>query len=127
MHAQLCKRYLGALESGNLEEVLALFTADATVDSPLYGVVPATQFYAGLFSDTRSSETRLINTFTAAGERSVALHFVYTWTLGNGKRVEFECVDVFDIAPHDERFARLKIIYDTAAIRPEFEQSRKSG
>ena len=127
MHIQLCEHYLAALESGRLEDVMALFTTDAIVDSPLYGEVPAAPFYAGLFADTRSSENRLINIYsTDDDQHSVALHFAYTWTLRNGKRVEFECVDVFDIAPNEDKFTRLKIIYDTAAIRPEFEQSRKT-
>ena len=126
MFDQLCKHYLSALEQGSLEQVLSLFETDAVVDSPLYGEVPVERFYTGLFNDTRSSDTRLINIFRPENDDqgAAALHFAYTWTLSNGKRVEFECVDVFELSAQGKRFSRLKIIYDTAPVRPDFDQNR---
>lgn len=124
----LCHRYLDALNTGDLEGVRALFTPDAEIVSPLYGVRPAHDFYAELFADTSRSETTLLNVFDSSFEgRSVALHFRYVWTLASGKVVAFECVDVFELAEDRQRFARMTIIYDTAPLRADFEASRKQA
>ena len=121
----LCHRYLSALNTGDLEGVRALFTPVAEIVSPLYGVRPAHDFYAELFADTSRSETTLLNVFDSSAEgRSVALHFRYVWTLASGKVVEFECVDVFELAADRQRFSRMTIIYDTAPLRADFETSR---
>jgi len=114
----LCQGYLEALNAGDLEAVLGLFTADATVVSPLYGTMPARDFYAALFADTQASDTELLNIFdTSAGGRAVALHFRYRWTLADGAKVAFEVVDVIRLTPKRDRFESLTIIYDTAPLR----------
>ncbi|MDO6385386.1 MULTISPECIES: nuclear transport factor 2 family protein [unclassified Uliginosibacterium] len=118
----LCKAYLTALNESNLDGVLSLFAPEATVISPLYGVIEANSFYRALFSDTQRSETRLLNIFLPSGEASsVALHFEYIWTLSNSKQVQFECVDVFELTPDGQQFTKLTIIYDTAPIRSDFD------
>jgi hypothetical protein len=121
----LCKRYLAALNASDLAGVQAMFTPEATVVSPLYGIVDAREFYAGLFADTRQSDTTLLNVFDApSGGNAIALHFQYVWTLKDGNVVTFECVDVFELSEDRQRFDKLTIIYDTAPLRAEFQASR---
>lgn len=120
MVTEICRQYLEALNEGSLEGVLSLFTPEALVISPLYGEMPAADFYRDLFADTNRSETKLLNIFDADGRNYfVALHFQYRWTLKNGNVVEFECVDVFETTPDGKKFRSLKIIYDTAPIRDD--------
>lgn len=120
MKTDICNQYLTALNEGNLKHVLSLFTPDAVVSSPLYGDLPASQFYSDLFEDTEQSDTTLLNIFKPEHETSsLALHFLYKWTLQNGKIVEFECVDVFELNESGQQFKKLKIIYDTHLIRSE--------
>lgn len=122
---KLCRNYLAALSEGNLEDVLSLYAPEATVVSPLYGVIEAEDFYRELFADTDRSVTKLANIFLPSENKpSVALHFHYTWTLKNGKSVQFECVDVFELTADMQKFSKLTIIYDTAPIRADFEESR---
>lgn len=128
MAIEICRQYLDALNKGNLEKVLLLFDPNAVVVSPLYGEKPATIFYKDLFGDTNRSETNLLNIFDSiSGNASVALHFHYIWTLKSGKTVEFECVDVFEMTPNRKKFNKLKIIYDTAPIRADFDESQASN
>ena len=122
--ADLCKRYLAALNEGSLDTVLSLFAPHATIVSPLYGVIEAEDFYRELFADTNRSLTELLSIYLPSGNStSVALHFHYTWTLKSGKVVQFECVDVFELTADKQKFSKLTIIYDTAPIRADFEQS----
>lgn len=128
MTLEICKQYLYALNNGDLKKVLSLFDPDAVIDSPLYGKIPAATFYKALFADTNRSETRLLNIFNSNnGNSSVALHFHYSWTLKSGKILEFECVDVIDIALDTKKITKLKIIYDTAPIRADFTESKDSN
>ncbi|MEA3358278.1 MAG: nuclear transport factor 2 family protein [Thermodesulfobacteriota bacterium] len=125
---EICKQYLDALNEGSLENVLSLFDSDAMVNSPLYGEVPAKTFYTDLFVDTNRSDTKLLNVFSSdRGKLTVALHFHYSWTLKNEKVVEFECVDVIEINPDTNKISKLKIIYDTAPLRADFNESKSSN
>ncbi len=45
---QLVDAYLAALGSADVDAVLALFTPDAIVSSPLYGEQPARDFYTDI-------------------------------------------------------------------------------
>src|SRR5205823_14253662 len=48
----LAAEYLSAIERGDLDAIPALFHPGATVHSPLYGPLPATEFYPRLLADT---------------------------------------------------------------------------
>ena len=125
---ELCKRYLAALNEGSLASVLALFAPKASIVSSLYGMIEVENFYRALFADTNRSVAKLLNIFLPSGDASsVALHFHYTWTLKSGKVVQFECVDVFELTADKQKFAKLTIIYDTAPIRADFEESHAIG
>lgn len=117
----LCNAYLAGLDAGDLEAVLNLFTPEAQVVSPLYGTMPARDFYAALFADTQASDTELLNVFDQSGsDGAVALHFRYGWTLADGTPVAFEVVDVIELTEARDAFAKLTIIYDTAPLRGEW-------
>lgn len=120
-------RYLAALAGADLARILALFTPDATVDSPLYGTLPAADFYPTLLADTEAS--RLTLRATMAGEVEgrpvVSFWFDFDWTLASGEPAPFTVVDVAELAD-DGRIDRLHIVYDTAPIRAAFERQRPS-
>ncbi len=56
---EIAKEYITHLENGNIEQVIALFNQDGLVDSPLYGIKKADEFYIELNSDTSNSELHL--------------------------------------------------------------------
>jgi hypothetical protein len=121
----LCRAYLAALNAGNRDAVRALFSSDAVVVSPLYGIWPAEGFFKTLFDASRQSQTTLINVFASVRDNAaIALQFRYLWTLATGKTVEFECVDVFELTDDRQRFRKMTIIYDTAPLRSDWEVAR---
>ena len=124
----LCQRYLAALESGDKDTVTALFSEDARIHSPLYGVLPADVFYAALFADTGTSHTQFIRSFQQSSDgRAIALQFRYRWTLADGSVTEFECADIFELAPGNMLFSSLTILYDTAPLRRAFDAVHNRG
>ena len=56
---EIAKQYITHLENGNIEQVVALFNKNGMVDSPLYGIKKANEFYRELNSDTSNSKLRL--------------------------------------------------------------------
>ena len=115
----LARCYLAALEAAALDDVLALFAPGAQVDSPLYGALPAADFYPQLFRDTVRSRTRLLSVLggrdVESGAPTAAIHFHYEWDRGTDT-VGFDVVDVLQL---DENglILRLSILYDAGRTR----------
>jgi ketosteroid isomerase-like protein len=120
---ELVDEYLAALEVGDVERVLALFAPDGIVYSPLYGSVPARQFYPKLFADTAESRLTLRRVFRDDRE-AVAFWFDFAWVLADGTSALFTVVDIAELTD-DGLIASLHIVYDTAPIRGDFEQATR--
>ena len=114
--------YLAALEAADTTRMLALFADSATVNSPLYGLVRAREFYPRLFRDTAQSTLRLRSVMvgeTTESRPTVAFWFDFDWTLSDGTPAPFT-VDVAELDP-DGHIIRLHIHYDTAPLRASFD------
>lgn len=122
---ELVARYLEALRDADVEKALALFAAEGVVDSPLYGTMPAAEFYPALFADTAESALTLRATMSGGtAERPViSFWFDFDWTLANGEPAPFTVVDVAELEG-EGLIETLHIVYDTAPIRAAFERQR---
>ena len=123
---ELAEAYLGALGRGDLDALAGLFSDGAVVHSPLYGPLPAGDFPA-LFADTAESRLTLrgvTHGSTAQGTALVTIWFHFDWQLPSGQRAPFDVVDVLELAA-DDRIAVLHIVYDTADVRPIFENETR--
>lgn len=112
---QLVDAYLAALRTGDVQAILSLFADDAVVISPVYGTLPANDFYPKLAQDTRESTLEFKALYNDVNPGRCALHFIYVWHRADGDVVRFDCVDLFE-ANDDGLFTRLQIIYDTALL-----------
>ncbi|PCN50577.1 hypothetical protein B6U99_03845 [Candidatus Geothermarchaeota archaeon ex4572_27] len=108
------RAYLKALEKGDYGAIMRLFAPNAVVDSPLYGRVKADEYYNMLMRKTRESRIKLIQLFKDGNVG--AAYFTYEWTLEDGVKVKFDCVDIFYFTA-DGKIRELKIIYDTYDVR----------
>ncbi|AXT20373.1 nuclear transport factor 2 family protein [Flavobacteriaceae bacterium AU392] len=113
---EIAINYINFLEKGNITDVLSLFTKNGIVDSPVYGVMNAHQFYNKLNNDTTNSELDLKGIFEEKDSNSLALYFKYKWTLKNNQKVEFDVVDIIEFDTSN-KITKLKIIYDTVISR----------
>ena len=118
---EIAKEYITHLEKGNIEQVIALFNANGLVDSPIYGIKKATEFYLELNNDTSNSELHLKGIFEENDSNSLALYFTYIWTLKNTQKVVFDVVDIVEF-DNQNKISKLKIIYDTVIARKLVEQ-----
>ena len=91
---------------------------------PLYGSVPARQFYPTLFADTAEAKLTLRRVFRDDRE-AVAFWFDFAWALADGTPAPFTVVDIAELT-EDGLIANLHIIYDTSPIRGDFEQATRN-
>ncbi|WP_417784673.1 nuclear transport factor 2 family protein [Tenacibaculum sp.] len=113
---QIAKKYLEHLEKGNIEKVINLFSNNGIVESPIYGIKKADEFYRELNNDTSNSELILKGIFEQNESNNLALYFTYKWTLKNNEKVEFDVVDIIEL-DSENKITKLKIIYDTVISR----------
>jgi hypothetical protein len=115
----IVRRYLKALETADLTAMLNLFVDQAYIDSPLYGMQPADEFYQFLFGNTIASRIRLLGVYINHDRPSQAIgYFAYYWHLKDGSRSIFDCIDIFELDVEQGKIRGLKIIYDTFHAPP---------
>jgi hypothetical protein len=113
---EIAIKYLAYLNKGDIEKIIQLFNENGVVDSPIYGLMKADEFYHKLHNDTSNSELRLKGIFEDNDSNKLALYFGYTWTLKNKAEVEFDVVDIIEFDSFN-MIDKLKIIYDTVVAR----------
>ncbi len=113
---EIANRYLKYLENGNIEQVIDLFDKNGIVESPIYGIKRADEFYHELNNDTSNSELHLKGIFEQNNSNELALYFTYKWTLKNNQKVEFDVVDIIEFDSKN-KIKKLIIIYDTVLAR----------
>lgn len=119
----LVATYLRALTASDASLILSLFADGATVHSPLYGPMLATEFYPALFADTTESRLTLKSVMQGVddvGKTTVSFWFHFDWRLPSGTVAPFDVVDIATVSA-DGKVQGLHIIYDTVAVRPVFE------
>jgi hypothetical protein len=115
--------YLRALSTADSGLAVSLFTDEGIVHSPLYGALPARDFYPALFADTSQANLTLRSVMSGrdqTGRPTVSFWFHFDWRLPSGAAAPFDVVDVATLAP-DGKIKELHIIYDTVDVRPAFE------
>ncbi|MTE26010.1 nuclear transport factor 2 family protein [Winogradskyella ouciana] len=117
---EIALKYLDYLQQGDIHKVVELFSVDGIVDSPIYGIKRADEFYLQLNNDTKRSELNLKGIFEQQDSNNLALYFGYKWTLKNNAKVEFDVVDIIEF-DSENKIKTLKIIYDTVASRDKVE------
>ena len=113
-------QYLMALEQADYEAIVDLFDEGALIDSPLEGRCKPSDFYATLLKETKRSRTTPFDVLV--GKNWTAVYFQYTWTMEDGTKVQFDCVDLLELESDDLKIQSLKIIYDTHGVRDKYER-----
>lgn len=121
---EIAIKYLDYLDKGDIEKIMELFNKNGVVDSPIYGIMKADEFYHKLNNDTSKSELHLKGIFEDNYSNKLALYFGYKWTLKNKEEVEFDVVDILEFDSLNT-ITKLKIIYDTVLARALVKQLKK--
>lgn len=118
-YEQTIKEYMRALDSSNLEEILANFASNAMVRSPFLGKMSAKEFFPKVLESSIAADITVFDILTSADRKQRAVgYFNYDWTLKDGNKVTFDCADIFEFDA-DGRIAEMIILYDTYPIREQ--------
>ena len=119
---ELCSRYLSALEKGDLEEIVALYSDEATVKSPISASTPVRTFFTNVFRITSERTAQLHTVLLGVDHPNrAAVHFAYTRAVRERPSATVECVDLFELSDDRQRFIAQQIIYDTGPVRADFD------
>lgn len=114
---KMIRGYLAAMENGDLAATLACFGDDATVTSPVYGMMPLKPFYERLYGDTVTAKVEIRNVYSSVSDANHwAAHFGYQWTRRDGVSLSSSLVDLFHFADGEDRIRHLEIIFDRGAM-----------
>lgn len=109
--------YLRALETADPQTICPLFCPDADIYSPFLGWMKPRPFFEKLQAASGPSVIVPIDIcLSASGKRLATGYFRYEWTLKDGSRAPFDCVDVFEFDPQG-LIEKMTIVYDTHPIR----------
>jgi ketosteroid isomerase-like protein len=118
-YEQTVKEYMRALDSSDLDKILANFASNAMVRSPFLGKMSAKEFFPKVLESSIDSDITVFDILTSAeGTQRAVGYFNYDWTLKDGNKVTFDCADVFEFDA-DGRIVEMIILYDTYPIREQ--------
>lgn len=118
---ELAATYVDAMTQGDVARVLTLFASDGDVHSPLYGTLPAADFYPALFKDTAAAKLNLRASMSGSrdGHEVVALWLDWVWTLASGESTRAMAVDIAEL-DESGSISHFYIVWDSAPIREAF-------
>ena len=120
---QAVRKYLQALEAGEVEKAGALFTPDGWVQSPFLGQLPVREFVAKVASASRGSKLTVHDVLVSAeGHLRAVAYYLYDWRLKDGTHVAFDCADVFNFDANTGRIGSIVLVYDTHLVRGAVEK-----
>jgi ketosteroid isomerase-like protein len=112
------RKYLKALEAGDVDRAAALFTSGAWVQSPFLGRIPIREYVAKVSEASGRSELTVYDVLVSAeGHMRAVAYYLYDWRLKDGSRVSFDCADVFNFDLDTGRIASIVLVYDTHLVR----------
>ena len=112
------RKYLKALEAGDVDKAAALFTSGAWVQSPFLGRIPIREYVAKVSEASSRSELTVYDVLVSAeGHMRAVAYYLYDWRLKDGSRVSFDCADVFNFDLDTGRIASIVLVYDTHLVR----------
>lgn len=117
MNARACvQAYFAAINADRFGDLAEVFTADVEIvtagSEPVRGRDAALAHFPRVLAGY-TEHTDTVTRWIEAGE-TVVCEIAFTGTLGDGRPVAFDAVDVFDL--RDGRIARIGTWFDTRAV-----------
>jgi hypothetical protein len=117
---ELSLQYRKAVKERDLEAVLALFSSNAVIATPLKGSCDARIYHEWFFGTIKKSTVKVINAFQALNnEICLAVLADYEWLMYDDKVIKFSGMSVFDFTPDKRKIKKMSTFYDTSIVRPQ--------
>jgi ketosteroid isomerase-like protein len=116
------RRYFAAVNADRFDDLARLFADSIVIEMgsalPRHGIADALAYYPKALADLPVHEDDPVSVMSSADGRRVAVEIAFSGTTGDGRRVKFTAVDLFDL-DDTGRILRLRSIYDTNAVREQ--------
>ena len=124
---QAVRKYLAALEAGDVDKAAALFIPDGWVQSPFLGRLPVRDFLTKVARASSGARLTVYDVLVSAeGHLRAVAYYLYDWSLKDGSNVSFDCADVFNFDPNTGRIESIVLVYDTHPVRDVVENKYPS-
>jgi hypothetical protein len=115
---ELSLQYRKAVKHRDLDGVLAVFSPDALILTPLKGSCDVRTYHEWLFAAVKRSTVNVINAFQAMnGEICLAVQANYEWLMHDDTVIHFNGMSVFDFTPDKRKIKKMSTFYDTSLVR----------
>ena len=115
---QAVRKYLSALEAGDVAKAASLFVPDGWVQSPFLGRLPVRDFVTKVARASSGTKLTVYDVLVSAeGHLRAVAYYLYDWSLKDGSKVSFDCADVFNFDPNSGRIESIVLVYDTHPVR----------
>jgi hypothetical protein len=115
---QAVRKYLAALEAGDVGKAASLFVPDGWVQSPFLGRVPVRDYIRKVVSASSGAKLTVHDVLVSAeGHLRAVGYYLYDWSLKDGSNVSFECADVFNFDLTTGKIQSIVLVYDTHPVR----------
>ena len=112
------RKYLSALEAGDVEKAASLFVPEGWVQSPFLGRLPVRDFVAKVARSSSGAKLTVYDVLVSAeGHLRAVAYYLYDWSLKDGSNVAFDCADVFNFDANTGRIESIVLVYDTQPVR----------
>jgi hypothetical protein len=121
---ELSLQYRKAVKERDLDAVLALFSPEAMIITPLKGSCDARTYHEWFFETIKRSSVKVINAFQALNsEICLAVLADYEWLMHDDKVINFSGMSVFEFTRDKRKIRKLSTFYDTSTVRPQLAAS----
>ncbi len=115
---ELSLQYRKAVKERDLDAVLAVFSPDALIVTPLKGSCDVRTYHQWLFTAVKRSTVKVINAFQAMNsEICLAVQANYEWLMHDDTVIHFTGMSVFDFTPDKKKIKKMSTFYDTSLVR----------
>lgn len=112
------RKYLSALEAGDVQAAAALFVPNGWVQSPFLGRLPVRDFVGKVASASSHAKLTVYDVLVSAeGHLRAVAYYQYDWSLKDGSNVTFDCADIFNFDPESGHIESIVLVYDTDPVR----------
>jgi len=115
---ELSLQYRKAVKERDLDGVLAVFSPDALIVTPLKRSCDVRTYHKWLFTTVKKSTVKVINAFQALNsEICLAVQANYEWLMHDDTVIHFSGMSVFEFTPDKRKIKKMSTFYDTSLVR----------
>src|ERR1700683_4721916 len=112
------RKYLSALEAGEVEKAQSWFVPEGWGQSPSLGRLPVRDFVAKVARASSGAKLTVYDVLVSAeGHLRAVAYYLYDWSLKDGSNVSFDCADFFNFDANTGRIESIVLVYDTQPVR----------